>query len=283
MADTVTDRSQMLQNQIGKSPTVLGGTIQNQQNVAAVNQQSQIQQAVAAKTPVTAGQIQQTAGANATTAGQNANAVAKSAVAQTQQQGQVAAADIESQRKTDLAKSSIELDRTTNALADKLNEYQSGLKDELFDKQMSFQQDELGRTLWNDRQLMDYAVSTAKSDEELAQWQDDMNYASQVRVQMLQAAQQKILAAADNAFKSGEFDKDANLKTYLAQQAKAIQEKIAKEKARSANRGAMFSAVGTVAGAVIGSVVPGAGTVVGAAAGAAIGGAVGNIAASQTS
>lgn len=275
-ASTTTARA--LQKNIGNAPNALGGTISAQNQALDVGQQNQIQQAVSSQTPVTSGQIQQAGAQQAQAKGQATNAATAKSVQQTGQQGQIAEAANEDQVKNDLAKSSLKLDQDTNALANDLDTLGQGLKNELFDKQMEFQKDELGRTQFNDRQLMDYALATAKSDEEMAQWQDDMNYYSTVRLQILQASGAKIEQAMQQASANGEFEKDAQLKVTMANKVAEIKRKIAEEQNKQKNKAAMYSAVGTVVGAAAGSF----GGPAGAMAGAAAGSALGNLAASQS-
>lgn len=171
--------------------------------------------------------------------------------------------------------------------ARRLGNLDTSLKNQLFDSNMTFKKDELGRTLFNDRQLLDYKLSSAKSEEDLAKYEQDIEQQYARKMQILAAAQAKIVQAMQQDYTKGEQELDQAHKKELVLKKAAIDEKIRKEKAKAANRAAQYSAagsiVGAVAGAVIGSSAAGpAGTVAGAQAGSAIGSGLGSVVSSQT-
>jgi len=149
-----------------------------------------------------------------------------------------------------------------------LNQLGTGLKQRLLDDQFQFQKDELGRTFFNERQLLDYKVATAKSQVELKDFEQKMRQAGQRKIQMLKAGQAKIEQELKQAFQKGQQELDQAQYKKLAEAKRAMEEKIRREQAKARNRGSMFSAIGTLAGVAIGGALIASG--VGAPAGAAI-------------
>jgi len=158
-----------------------------------------------------------------------------------------------------------------NSLANQLAQQSGQLKQELFDANMSFQKDELGRTQWNQRQLTDFAVMQAKSQEELANYEDAMRQEHEKKMAVLQAAEAAVRQKLQQAFQSGELQKNQQLERDLLQARQQLADKMQKQQ-RAAQRNAMIlTAAGTIVGAGIGSL----GGPAGAMMGANIGGAAG--------
>jgi hypothetical protein len=167
----------------------------------------------------------------------------------------------------------------------KLEGISSQLKNELFDKQMSFSKDELGRTQWNERQLADWKLATAKNDEEFRDYQQHVEQLSQKKMMLLKAAQAKIAQEQKQLWESGEQEKNQAQSQRLAQAKVDADNKLRKQEAKAKNRAAMYRGIGQVVGAVAGAVIgiPGgpAGIAAGASAGASVGGALGGMAAAS--
>jgi len=145
-------------------------------------------------------------------------------------------------------------------------------KQVLFDQRLTFQQDEAGRKFSNMQQLADYAVMSARKDEDLAMKLQDMKQANEKEIMALQHAHNMITSKMKFEFERAEKQKDYALLRKLSEMKNALDEKMR----RKAARGAMISNIivggATVAGAVIG----GGGTMgTGAAAGAMVGQGVG--------
>lgn len=176
-------------------------------------------------------------------------------------------------------KTNLALKKKADGLKTKLDQIDRGLKNKLIDETIAFEKDDLNRTLWNERQLMDYKLQSANRDIELQKYEQEVNQLSQKRTQMLQLAYKKIEQELANS-QSASQQNAGQEQTKRLQQAKvALEQKLSREAARRKNRAAMISAVGMVGGAVVGTMVaPGAGT----AAGASLGAGAGSIAASQT-
>lgn len=167
------------------------------------------------------------------------------------------------------------------ALQERLSSKNRELKDALFDNEMKFQQDELGRTAWNERQLLDWKVTQAKSQQELAEYEQEVQQMHEKRTTLLKTAQAKIKQALANGFDENE-QKLNNAQTIRLTEAKlALDKKIAQEKAEKAASNALlvgaFTVLGTAVGAVVGFGAPGA------MAGGAIGAGVGNMVAGSKS
>lgn len=150
------------------------------------------------------------------------------------------------------------------------------VKNELLDNQLTFRKDELGRTLFNERQLADYALANAKSEEELQNYAQLVQQISSKKMQILSAAHAKIQQELKQAYTKEATEENAKLKRELAVAEYNMRRKMEKEQADARNRAGMLGAAGSIVGAVAGGVigtvlVPGLGTGAGAVAGASIG------------
>ena len=131
---------------------------------------------------------------------------------------------------------------------DTLTKLGMSTKQQLFDTSLQFEQDELGRTVFNERQLMDYAVTHAKDIEQLQDYEQAISQMSERRMRLLQVAQQTIEMEMKQAFQMEQSALNQEHKLALAKAEQAIKEKIAKEKADAANRAGLWGAVtGTIA------------------------------------
>ena len=150
-------------------------------------------------------------------------------------------------------------------------------KQQLFDSTIAFEQDELGRTVFNERQLLDYAATHAKDVESLQDYEQAISQMSERRMRLLQVAQQKIQQELTQAYQAEQSALNQESQLALGRMKAAIDEKIKKEKADAANRAGIWSAVGGIAAAGAVLVATG-GTGIAAAglaysAGSALGGA----------
>lgn len=275
-------RSQQLSSFAGQMP------VANQRVADSLqaNRIQSMQQAVAQATAVPdRSQIQQAGAQQAQQAGQ-----IQTGEAQANQHGaaQIAQAELAqkaAEQQEQLANRQLSLQKKQQAAVQQLASLDANIKDELWDKQMSFEQDELGRQMFNERQLMDYKMGQAKSEEDWLSFEQDMREASDRRLEMLKTAYGQVHQALSQASQANAQELDQAQRARLVQAKRAIEAKIQKEKARRSNRAAAFQAGGTIVGAVvggaIGSMAGGVGAVPGAMIGASIGGALGSVAASQ--
>ena len=243
--------------------------------------QTQLQAAISsAPTGVSTRQAAQQVGAQqAQQAGQIQTGIMEQDLKQQAQLGQLGLAEQAQTAQKGLADRQLGLQQKQRELTGKLTAIDSRLKNELFDKQLSFQRDDMGRTLYNDRQLLDYKLMTAKSDEDLSNYEQKVSQLSKRKLQILEAAYKKIAQTLEQQFTKGQQKLDQAQKKRLVLAEAAMKEKIAREKANAANRGSMFSSAGTIAGAAVGTYYGGP---AGGAAGAAVGGGAGSILASTT-
>lgn len=158
------------------------------------------------------------------------------------------------------------------------------LKNEIFDRNVKFQKDELGRTLFNERQLMDYKIYNANSQIEFRKFEQKSRQISKRRLKMLDVSLAKIKQELKQQFDKDQLEMNQEQKMRLLRAKQAIEEKIARAQAAASNRASMFSAGFTIVGAVAGSLIPipGVGTAAGAAIGAQVGQGVGQMVAGAT-
>ena len=148
-------------------------------------------------------------------------------------------------------------------------------KQQLFDSSIQFEQDELGRTVFNERQLLDYAVTHAKDVETMQDYEQAISQMSERRLRLMQVAQQKVEMELKNAYTYEQSALNQEHKLNMARAVADAKDKLAKEKAKAQNRSAMWSALGTVVGGVAGALIAGP---AGAQLGATLGGGLGGIA-----
>lgn len=228
--------------------------------------------------PLGVRQVQAQAGQQA---GQQGQAIL-GGVQQNAQQGQqiqqaAAQSDVDKSQSA-LRDRQLRLSAAQRQMERQLSSTDSRLKSRLLDDQMVFHRDELGRTLFNDRQLLDYKIANAKSEIELADFEQNMREESTKRIQVLSMAQAQISQALEQSATEGQQALDAQQRIRLAEAKRKLEEKIRKEKARAANRASMFSAAGAIAGAVAGNMIaPGVGAAVGASVGSGLGSVAGSL------
>lgn len=273
-------RTAALQTLAQQTPGQIGDSAAAQQGQREAGLQTAVQQAAAGGARPTAGQIQSTGAAQAQLAG---SIGVKAAEEGTTRMGQVGAMGLQEQfmaTQQELSNRKLQLDKEQQGIQTKLAGVSQQLKSELMDKQMKFSQDALGRTMFNERQLMDWQIMKSKSHEDLLNYEQQVNQMSQLRLNMLSQAKSVLEQNMKLGSESWNQALDDQQKQDMARKVQDIEKKIQEERAKQANRAAQFQAGGTIIGTVVGAVVGGP---AGAVAGGAIGGGVGSVAASQTS
>jgi hypothetical protein len=275
-----TPRQQQLQTLSGQFMPQAQETAAGMQNARVTNLQQAVQKAVQTgqsgpqlAQQMGAQQAQQTGAINLQAAQQAQGQQAQLGQAALQQQGQEAQASLFDR---DLA-----LQQKRRDLTNQLAKLDTRLKNELFDKQLQFQKDEYGRTLFNERQLMDYKLATARSDEEFRNYEQRVQQESARKMQVLKAAYSKLNQEIEQDNRRTEQRLNNEQKMRIAKAKQELEEKMRKERAKQANRAAAFSAGGAIVGAVAGSFA--ANPAAGAMVGAEVGKGAGSVAASQTS
>lgn len=259
-------------NKLAASIPVANQELANNMQAARI---TQLQSAIGGLTPEQAGttQLAQQIGAQqAQQAGAIQVQTAQKTAQQQQQIGQMALQEDKMQKQQELFTRQQALAQRNRGLTNQLARLDSNLKDRLFDQQLQFKKDEFGRTIWNERQLADFAVLQAKTQADLDKFEQMVDQQSKRRLQILQTAQAKLKQVLEQNYLREGQELDQSARKEIARMKAAAEEKIRKEKARRANRGAMLQGAFTVIGAIVGAVTAGP---PGAAAGAQIGSGVG--------
>jgi len=152
------------------------------------------------------------------------------------------------------------------------------LKSKLFDSTMQFERDRMGEKFAVDRQLMDWAVTSARSANEAKQRLETMQMVADRKVKLLQAAHDKIVQAIQGKWAMGEQKLNQEQKKYLLELKRKAEEEIAAAQAKAKGNAGMITGLTSLGGAAVGAYFGGPG---GAAAGAKGGEALGNIMVSQ--
>ena len=162
----------------------------------------------------------------------------------------------------------------------------NGIKESLIDSRLAFDKDERGRAFSNERQLADFAVSSAQSQQELQAKLQKIAFESDQKDVAMSAVRDRMLQMQKQGFIEREGDLDRQQQIRLVQLRAAADREAQRKRATAANRMSASQAIFTIGGAVVGGVIGSAagpvGTAAGATAGAAVGGAVGSVAASST-
>lgn len=272
-AQTQTPRMRALQNLSNQLP------VANQQ-VAAGQQaarQMQLQNAVAAA-PVTGNtttNAQQTGASAAQQAGGQAVEAATNAVKQQGQIAQTGLAEEARQGQSEVAGQEMGAKQQAMDNTQRLAAIDMRAKQELYDKQMQFQKDELGRTQFNETQLADYARTNAVSNEQLKNYAQSANQLSQRKIQAMEIAYKKVAEDLEQKEALAIQKGDEQARSDIEKQRMDINAQMSREKARAANRAAIWQTGGTIAGGVVGAFAGPAGASAGAGVGGAVGGAAG--------
>lgn len=262
-------------------------TLQNQLPVASQRvaqglqaaRDIQLQQAVA-KAPTGAAiapAAQQTAAAAQAQMGSQQVEQAKQMVQQAGQLGQLQLGEqqMAAQQKVAQAEQAARQQEMTSA--ERLGRLDMAAKQEIYDKQLQFQKDEAGRTLFNQRQLADYAAQNARSTEDFKNWAQQAQQINKRELQAMETAYNLITEDLKQRWTLAEQQKDQAAKQEIARIESQVRAAMERKRAQAANNTAMWSSIGTVAGAGIGAFFGGpAGAVAGAQAGAGVGGMVGS-------
>ena len=247
-----TPRSQQLQAlaaSVPKDNTILRNT-QSQQTMGVQQAFGQAQRQPGQQ--MTAGQIQQT-GAEITKAQGQAGLGSQAQRGQTLvSTGQEQLKLRQEQQQNVLQNKALDLDRQEQELQKRLYGISRQKGQELFGKQMQFKKDELGRTMFNERQLADWKVTQAKSREELAEYEQQVTQLSQRRLKMLEMAQIALKQQLEQEYQKAEQDKNQELQIRLEKAVHNAKLKYQRAQAEAANRAARGSAIGGIIGGVVG-------------------------------
>jgi len=259
----------------------------NQQIASGMQQarETQLQQTIGQMTPEQAATPRLAQNMGAQQAAQ-ASAIQLGAQQKTQQSavvaGQQAMVQDKIQKQQELFTRSQALSQKNRYLENELARISQSAKDKLLDQQLSFKRDELGRTVWNERQLADYKIATAKDEEDFRNYQQEASNLSERRMKMLTMAQKKLEQILEQGYISTNQKLDQASRLKIVETVAALKRKQARESARQSSNMGMWAGAGTVVGAVAGAMIAGpGGYAAGAAVGAQIGQGVGTAAGAQ--
>jgi hypothetical protein len=238
-----------------------------------------LKQSIKAATPGAGPGAAQALGAAQTAAkGQPLIQAAQQTAKQTGQIAQMGLAETGLQAQQELGAAQRNVSGKQREYSDRLSKLGNELKDNLLDQNLEIRKDARGQALLNDRQLADYALATATSQEELKNYAQAMEQASSREMQMLEQAYNLITQQLTQMASKGELQMNQEQTMRLAQQKQALEQEIARKQRKAANKAGIIGGAFTIAGAAIGAAYTGgAGAPVGAAVGAQVGGGLGQI------
>lgn len=194
-----------------------------------------------------------------------------------QQQGQIAKQGLEAKQQENRSQ---EMKRRLGDMrrreehASILNQVDQQAKDQLVDKQMQFQQDSFGRTMYTQEQLWDFALLQAKDEEEIASYAQAVRQATRNEIYMMEHMNKLIEQELANTMKMQHSKERQQRILYLREKQKQAIRMKKNAMTRKAQRAQVLGGVGMVAGTVVGAIYGGPG---GAAAGGKLGQAGGTM------
>jgi hypothetical protein len=273
-----TPRLQALRG-LQNSLPVTNSRVLNQQKAA---RDLQLQQAVAKAPAATPTSTAATTGAAlASSSADTTNKLSLQAGEQQKQVGALGLAERARAGQQALADQTLGLEQQKMGDVERLARVSQEAKQELYDAQMQFQKDEMGRTLFNERQLVDYAAKNARSNEEYQNYAHRADKAHQRNLQAMQTIYKKMEEELQFEYSKDKQEMDQAKVLQIKQIQKDMARKIAHAKTKKGQNRDKWKAGGTVIGAVIGGVAAGyysggMGAAQGAMVGAGIGGAAGS-------
>jgi hypothetical protein len=252
--------------------------VANQQvaNGVQAARQISLQQQVGQAAPGTSYRAAQQAGAaTAAQAGQQAVQQAGAAQNQQVQLGQLGLQEQGRQLRSDAAGQELALGREQMQTGDRLSRLGMAQKAELFDKQLQFKDDEMGRARLNDRQLIDWAATKAKSAEDFANYSQMAEQTAARQQQIMDMAFKKVSQSLEQGYLGGKQKLDQASKLEI-QSMLAEAKKAQEERANAAkNKSTMWQAAGTLGGIAAGAILAAPTGGMSIAAGGMLGGSVG--------
>jgi hypothetical protein len=233
----------------------------------------QLQQAVKAA-PVAApiaSTAQQTGAALSAQAGQQKLQSAQNAVEQGSEIGKTGLQEEARLGQAGLAEQQSQLRSQEMSNLDRFANISEKAKQDLYDKQMQFQKDEAGRTLFNETQLLDYAAVNARNQEEFKNYQQQAEQMSENKLKMMELAFDKVKQDLDLKYQEAKQAGDNETQAKIIQMQNDMKQQIQNEQNERAQEKAKRGAIGGIVGGVFGGIAGGPG---GAAAGASAGSSV---------
>jgi len=241
-------------------------------------QQLQLQNAVAAApTGTQTTRVGQATGAQmAQQSSQQSLAGIQQGLASLQQTGGLGLQSQQTANKQTTAGLQLGADQAQQANLQQMAEVSADAKQQIYDATTQLKKNEAGQTLFDTRQLADYAVASATSAQA---YQAQAQQAQQMTEMSLQAMKQAYsLVSEDLTNKAAQARQrgDEAAMSQIAAMQNAAKAQMAAEEAKANNSKAAWTAGGTIVGGVAGTFFGPAGTVAGAAIGGAVGGMIGS-------
>lgn len=213
-------------------------------------------------------------------AGQSALANAAQSVQSSARVGQTALATRESDVKNQVALRKLSLDAESAKASARLARLGEDVKNKILDDNLNFQRDKAGRTLFNERQLADWTVLKARSNEDFEAFKQKSAQYHERYMQLLQQSNKIITAELQRETAKAIQDRDMQRMEVLAKAKRASDKKLAEQAERRSQGAAIGRGVGTIVGATAGAIYGGGapGAIVGAGVGGSLGEAVGSYA-----
>ena len=122
---------------------------------------------------------------------------------------------------------------------------------ELFDSQMAFQRDEMGRIFLNERQLMDFALQQGIDAEQFRDYEQEVQQATQRSLQILEAEENAIRQALEQEVKKAEQHRDQELIRELRTLEKQTNDRIERQQRMARNITMIVGGAAVVAGTLM--------------------------------
>lgn len=273
MADPIqtpqTPRMQALRNLAKNLPVANSAVAQGQQAA----RQMQLQQAVQAAPPsIKTTQAAQTIGQQqAAGAGKQMVESASAATAPKGALAQIGNQAVQEQQQQSSAKTAGLAAGSKEQQMDNVEKFAAlseSAKKELYDKQMKFDKDENGRTLFNAEQLADWTKLKARNSEEYKNYAQSATQISKRNIQAIEHAYALIEEDLNQQYRVAEEKNDRKAAEEIRRMKKDAADRLEREKTRYNNSVGAWQAGGTIVGTAVGAYF-------GGAAGAKIGGQVG--------
>lgn len=154
-----------------------------------------------------------------------------------------------------------ELSKQQQSFSQQLAAFDANLSQKLWQEQMQFEEDEMGRKQWTERQLLDWQLLKTNNIEELEKYEQFATQVSQFELQALEGAYATIMEEIQRQQQLDDLLKDQALEMELVQAKARIEKEMAAAKARDKERAMMWSVGGQIVGTAVGVAVGVAATV----------------------
>lgn len=133
----------------------------------------------------------------------------------------------------------------------KLTALNSVAAQRVYQEQIKFAKDEMGRTILNEAQLADWAVMNAKNAEQLKNYEQEISQALEKKRVLIEFASQKIIQSMEQEFQRADQEKQQQLQIDMMEFKKAAAAAREKAQAEAKSMSTGISAAFTVVGGVM--------------------------------